>query len=335
MRPFDVLFTRRYALGGGTKVTGYDVLLRQAYKAALQGDIEAIKSLLKVGQRIEKIHGERHYPTRYTGPDPYVSAAPAMRLLGILVSRTNPAPLSIGLAPWVADALAARGTDSLKHHTCEPDEIADTPYSLHADHLYVPGRPRQDPADTHFKPGQSGNPHGRRKARFGCSARQHFLDELVQTSLSGERRSLTRYQVLLLQLELKAAKGDEVVRKLLLEAGLKVETERYSDSQKPDKFIIPDDVFDMRLMWFFDDLKRVKLLNPRSRKYHLMLPWIVELALVRLAPDALNDEEQAVVVRATSTPEKVAWPDWWGQARRNRQRLQRREGHVRSSDFGR
>jgi hypothetical protein len=40
-------------------------------------------------------------------------------------------------------------------------------------------------------------------------------------------------------------------------------------------------------------------------------PWIVEAALDRLGDRRLTVEEQEVVVRATRTPWKVKWPDWW------------------------
>src|SRR5262249_831353 len=40
-------------------------------------------------------------------------------------------------------------------------------------------------------------------------------------------------------------------------------------------------------------------------------PWIVEAALARFAEKQLTPEEQKVVLKATRTPAKVRWPDWW------------------------
>jgi len=40
-------------------------------------------------------------------------------------------------------------------------------------------------------------------------------------------------------------------------------------------------------------------------------PWIVEAALVRLGERQLSPEEQLTVVKATRTPRKVKWPEWW------------------------
>jgi len=40
-------------------------------------------------------------------------------------------------------------------------------------------------------------------------------------------------------------------------------------------------------------------------------PWVVEEALNRLGKRRFSRDEQATVVRATRTPHKVRWPDWW------------------------
>jgi hypothetical protein len=40
-------------------------------------------------------------------------------------------------------------------------------------------------------------------------------------------------------------------------------------------------------------------------------PWIVEEALARLGSRRLSRDEQATIVRATRTPRKVRWPEWW------------------------
>ena len=40
-------------------------------------------------------------------------------------------------------------------------------------------------------------------------------------------------------------------------------------------------------------------------------PWLVEQALARLGDRRLSREEQVKVVKATRTPRKVKWPEWW------------------------
>jgi hypothetical protein len=49
----------------------------------------------------------------------------------------------------------------------------------------------------------------------------------------------------------------------------------------------------------------------RPDQYVRLEPWIVEAALARLAEKQLTPEEQEVVLKATRTPAKVRWPDWW------------------------
>ena len=49
--------------------------------------------------------------------------------------------------------------------------------------------------------------------------------------------------------------------------------------------------------------------GPNARM--MLEPWLVEAALARLGERRLMPEEQATVVRATRTPHKVRWPDWW------------------------
>ena len=327
-RPLDLMFAPRYRLKKNALHTGYDLLLRQVYKDALRGDVGAIKQILIVARAQERVHGPRHYPTRYSNGGNYVSAVPAMRLLGILVGGKSATGVGLGLPPWVGQALELRNATGFTGLVCKPEDVSDRRYSLYEDALYIPARPARDPADTRFKPGRSGNPRGRRPANGWSSAPVHFLDELVEANVTGEPRKITRFQYLIYQIEIKALKGDEGLRKLLLEFGLKVEMERYRDSLEPDQLYFSQSPLDNDLVWLFDELKALKILNSRSRKYHLLMPWIVELALARLEPGALNDDEQAVVVRATSTPERVRWPEWWDENRRKRQRLKRREGHV-------
>ena len=41
-------------------------------------------------------------------------------------------------------------------------------------------------------------------------------------------------------------------------------------------------------------------------------PWLVEAALARL-PQILNPVDQRIIVKATRTPHKVKWPEWWSE----------------------
>ena len=43
----------------------------------------------------------------------------------------------------------------------------------------------------------------------------------------------------------------------------------------------------------------------------MLEPWIVEAALARLGNRRLTRDEQQTVLKATRTPRKVHWPEWW------------------------
>ena len=58
-------------------------------------------------------------------------------------------------------------------------------------------------------------------------------------------------------------------------------------------------------------LRMARMLDRYRDTAHMALePWIVEAALVRLDRH-LSITEQVIVLRATRTPAKVKWPDWW------------------------
>ena len=54
-----------------------------------------------------------------------------------------------------------------------------------------------------------------------------------------------------------------------------------------------------------------KLDRYRETARMVLEPWIVEAALARFEEKRLTPEEQEIVLKATRTPRKVRWPDWW------------------------
>jgi len=55
-----------------------------------------------------------------------------------------------------------------------------------------------------------------------------------------------------------------------------------------------------------------KTLDGNRETARLMIePWLVEAALARLEDRRLSREDQKTVLKATRTPRKVRWPDWW------------------------
>jgi hypothetical protein len=59
-------------------------------------------------------------------------------------------------------------------------------------------------------------------------------------------------------------------------------------------------------------LRMASKLDPYRPSARIMLePWLVEKALSRLGGRRLSMRDQETVVRATRTPRKTRWPDWW------------------------
>ena len=60
-------------------------------------------------------------------------------------------------------------------------------------------------------------------------------------------------------------------------------------------------------------LRMAKKLDPYRETARMALePWLVEAALTRL-DRRLNPADQHTIVKATRTPHRVRWPDWWSE----------------------
>jgi hypothetical protein len=54
-----------------------------------------------------------------------------------------------------------------------------------------------------------------------------------------------------------------------------------------------------------------KLDRYRETARMMLEPWIVEAALAHFGEKQLTPKEQEIVLKATRTPTKIRWPDWW------------------------
>ena len=62
-----------------------------------------------------------------------------------------------------------------------------------------------------------------------------------------------------------------------------------------------------------EPLRMAKKLDPYRKTAQMALePWLVEAALARL-DRILSPAEQRTIVKATRTPHKVRWPEWWSE----------------------
>ena len=77
---------------------------------------------------------------------------------------------------------------------------------------------RRPPVATRFKPGQSGNPSGKRKARPTLSQRlDRILAEIVPVTEGGKSKRMTKEEVFLRQLVTRAIGGDRQSARLVLD----------------------------------------------------------------------------------------------------------------------
>ena len=77
---------------------------------------------------------------------------------------------------------------------------------------------RRPPVATRFRPGVSGNPSGKRKARPTLSQRlDRILSESVSVTEGGRSKRMTKEEVFLRQLVTRAIGGDRQFSRLVLE----------------------------------------------------------------------------------------------------------------------
>jgi hypothetical protein len=139
---------------------------------------------------------------------------------------------------------------------------------------------------------------------------------MVTIRENGRERRVTAAEAFLLQLTKRGLEGDSSAARASLGA---IEAARARRG--------PTNPIDgIRIVLFSRTIGRamrtlglaVKLhpLNESKVRWELQ-PWIVEAALARFGDRQLSPEEQRVVVGATRTPEKVNWPTWWSENRRD------------------
>jgi len=97
---------------------------------------------------------------------------------------------------------------------------------------------RHPPKKHRFKPGESGNPNGRRKAALGLKTllRQE-LSEKVQITEGGQTRWISKLQLMVKRLSEKGAKGDLKAIEKLIEFGGRV----FEDDEEVSRALTADE----------------------------------------------------------------------------------------------
>jgi hypothetical protein len=171
---------------------------------------------------------------------------------------------------------------------------------------------RKPPRTTRFAKGQSGNRAGRPRGRHREAPYQAVLGQMVKIREGGAERHVTAAEAFLLQLTKRALEGDHAAARASLAV---IEEARESPgARQPQAYVIIRSIVDPgSVTSALEPLRMAKKLDPYRETARIALePWLVEAALARLS-QPLGPADQRIVVKATRTPRKVRWPEWWSE----------------------
>lgn len=167
------------------------------------------------------------------------------------------------------------------------------------------------PTATRFRKGQSGNPRGRPRNRHRSIPHDAVLGQMVTIREDGRKRRVTAAEAFLLQLTQKGLAGDSAAARSSLEAIEKARMSRGDDEDPIEVIIFKSVGSGMDAILETLGIAALKYPTDQQRVRWEINPWIIEKALDRMGDRKLTINEQREVWKATRTPHKVRWPDWW------------------------
>jgi hypothetical protein len=171
------------------------------------------------------------------------------------------------------------------------------------------GRP---PKATRFKKGQRSNAAGRPRGRHREAPYEAVLGQMVTIREGGAPRRVTAAEAFLLQLTKRGLEGDGAASRATL-AVIEEAKERLSTHQGTIRTIVRIIVDPGSVTSALEPLRMARKLDPYRETARMALePWLVEAALGRLS-QPLSPADQRTIVKATRTPRKVRWPEWWSE----------------------
>ena len=135
---------------------------------------------------------------------------------------------------------------------------------------------------------------------------------MVKIREGGAERHVTAAEAFLLQLTKRALEGDDAAARASL-AVIEEARKRQGAGQSQIApscmcIVAPGSVTSA-----LEPLRMARKLDPYRETARMALePWLVEAALARLS-QPLSPADQRIIMKATRTPHKVRWPEWWSE----------------------
>jgi hypothetical protein len=166
------------------------------------------------------------------------------------------------------------------------------------------------PVSGRFRKGQSGNSKWRPRGKYRRVPYEAVLGHIYTIRDGAGTSTVTADEAFLLQLTKRGLEGNGPAARDAMAAIETVKSERAAEADLTVFVTLYERAGSVTSA--LATLRMARKLDPWRPTARMALElWIVEAALARLGHRRLSPEEKATLLKATRTPSKVRWPDWW------------------------